>query len=345
MTKFDVKKWYVSNFERFENRLDGSSKIPFHKTRKTAISRFSELGFPTSRHEEWKYTNVAPILAHKFKLVTEPVKLPKIRMNEFLFDGLTGNQLVFVNGHFSEQLSSFKNKSNGLIFGSLRNALLQRSKITENHLGRYAAFENETFTALNTAFTYDGALLYVPEGTIVEEPIHFINLSVPSDEELVSHPRNLFVVEKGSEIKIIESYHRLSENTYFNNVVTEFFVGENAIVDHIKIQEESVASFHISNTQVLQERNSVYTSVNIDLGGALVRNNLNVLLNAENCEAHLFGFYFGGGTQHIDNHTFMDHVKPHCFSNELYKGILGGKARGVFNGKIMVRPNAQKTNA
>jgi Fe-S cluster assembly protein SufD len=128
-------------------------------------------------------------------------------------------------------------------------------------------------------------------------------------------------------------------------VVTEVLVGENAVVDHIKIQEESAASFHISNTQVQQERTSIYTSVNIDLGGALVRNNLNVLLNAENCESHLFGFYFGQGTQHVDNHTFTDHAKPNCFSNELYKGILGGKARGVFNGKIMVRPNAQKTNA
>jgi Fe-S cluster assembly protein SufD len=345
LKKFDVKQWYLSNFELFENRLDGSSKIPFHNIRKTAISRFSELGFPSTRHEEWKYTNVAPILAHKFNLVTEPVKLPRNMLTAFLFDGLSENLLVFVNGHFSKELSRFEPKPKGLIFDSLRNALRHRSEIIEKHLGHYAIFENETFTALNTAFTYDGALLYIPHGTIVEKPFHIINLSVSEDSGFVCHPRNLFIVEEGSQVKIIESYHHLADKTYFNNVVTEIFVDETAIVDHIKIQEESVASFHIANTQVHQGRNSVYTSVNIDLGGALVRNNLNVLLNAENCEAHLSGFYFGTGNQHVDNHTFMDHAKPHCFSNELYKGILGGRATGVFNGKIMVRPGAQKTNA
>ncbi len=345
LEKFDVKQWYLSNFELFENRLDGNGKIPFHDTRRTAISRFSDLGFPTPRNEEWKYTNLAPLLAHKFQVAMEPVKLTKTLLNNYIFDEVDKNVLVFVNGHFSEELSTFDAGLRGVVVESLRTALLHRSEIVQKHLGRYATFEKEAFTALNTAFTYDGALLYVPEGTIIEDPIHFVNVSGSTDAEIVSHPRNLFVVGKGSQIKILDSYHYLSENTYFNNIVTEVLVDENAVVDHIKIQEESKGAFHIATTQVQQERSSVYTSINIDLGGALVRNNLSVLLNGENCETHLFGFYFGEGTQHIDNHTFMDHAKPHCFSNELYKGILGGKARGVFNGKIMVRPNAQKTNA
>ncbi|NIV96644.1 Fe-S cluster assembly protein SufD, partial [candidate division KSB1 bacterium] len=218
-------------------------------------------------------------------------------------------------------------------------------ELVQKHLGQYAAFENEAFTALNTAFAEDGVLIHVPDNTVIEEPIHFINLTVSEDSEIVSHPRNLFVAGKNSQLTIIDTYHCLADSTYFNNVVTEFFVDENANVDHIKIQEESVEAFHIMSTHVQQERSSVYTNINIDLGGLLVRNNFSLLLNAENCESHLFGFYFGEDRQHVDNHTFMDHAKPHCFSNELYKGILGGKARGVFNGKILVRPNAQKTNA
>lgn len=345
LEKIDIKQWYVSNFELFENSLNGSKKPPFHEIRRDAISKFSDLGFPTSRNEDWKYTNVAPILAHKFKLVAKPVRLPKKVLNDFIFEGLEENLLVFVNGQFSEELSSFNLSSHGLIIDSLKNALQHCSDIIEKHLGRYAAFENESFTALNTAFTYDGAFVYVSEKSIIEEPIHIINLSDSRENEFVSHPRNLFVIGKESQVKIIESYHKFSKNTYFTNVVTEVVIEENAVIDHIKIQEESEKAYHVANTQVHQEMGSKYSSVNIDLGGALVRNNLNVLLNAENCECNLNGFYFGGGTQHIDNHTFIDHAKPHCCSNELYKGILDGKARGVFNGKIMVRPDAQKTNA
>ncbi|MFQ5824717.1 MAG: SufD family Fe-S cluster assembly protein, partial [bacterium] len=332
INKFDVKKWYVANFELFENSLNGSRKIPFHEIRKEAISKFSDMGFPTSRNEDWKYTNIAPILAHKFKLETEPIKLAKNVVNDFIFEGLEETLLVFVNGQFSKELSRFNSKSKGLMVDSLRNMLQYRPEIVNKYLGRYAAFENESFTALNTAFTYHGTFIYVPERMIVEEPIHIINLSDSSESAFVSHPRNLCVVGKGSQINIIESYHHFSNNTYFNNVVTEVVIGENAIVNYIKIQEEGEQAYHIANTQVHQENDSVYSSVNIDLGGTLVRNNLNVLLNGQNCETNLYGFYIGGETQHIDNHTFIDHAKPHCHSNELYKGILDGKARGVFNG-------------
>jgi Fe-S cluster assembly protein SufD len=155
----------------------------------------------------------------------------------------------------------------------------------------------------------------------------------------------LIVASQSSHVRFLEFYHSLSEAAYFNNVVTEVFVEEEAVVDHIKIQEENDLAYHIANTQITQDRRSVFNCVSIDLGGALVRNNLNVRLNAENCETHLFGFFLGTGSQLIDNHTFIDHAKPHCFSNELYKGILDDKSRGVFNGKIMVRQDAQKTNA
>ncbi len=340
----DIKQWYVSNFDLFEDGLNGSREIPFHEVRKSAISKFSELGFPTPRNEEWKYTNVAPLLEYKFKLPVGAARVPEEALQDFAFDKLNENLVVFVNGQYSEELSRLDLNIDDIIVENLRTAVVNHGDLVNRHLGRYANFEDECFTALNTAFTNDGTFIFVPDNKVIEDPIHLINIS-NGDSELVTHPRNLFVAGKNSQVKIIESFHTLSEATYFNNLVTEVFVDERAIVDHIKLQEESTKAYHISSSQVQQERESVYTTVNIDLGGALVRNNLNILLNAENCESHLFGFYLGFGTQHIDNHTFIDHAKPHCFSNELYKGILDDKARGVFSGKIMVRPDAQKTNA
>lgn len=341
----DIKQWYISNFDLIEDSANGSTETPFHEIRKSAILKFSELGFPTPRNEEWKYTNVAPMLGQKFKLPTEAVKISNDALRCFTFDNLKENLVVFVNGRYSEELSSINLNSDEIIVDSLRNSMLNQSDLVNKHLGRYANFEDESFTALNTAFTNDGTFICVPDNKIIESPIHLINISDPGSSRLVTFPRNLFVVGKNSQLKIIESFHSLAKSVYFTNLVTEVFVGEGAIVDHIKLQEESTKACHISNSQVHQEKGSVYTTVNIDLGGALVRNNLSVLLNAENCESHLFGFYLGFGTQHIDNHTFIDHAKPHCFSNELFKGILDHKARGVFNGKIMVRPDAQKTNA
>ncbi len=345
LDKADAKSWFVQTFEIFESQLDGSKDTPFHEIRKSAISRFAELGFPTPRNEEWKYTNVAPLLKHRFQLLTESDSVPEIDLHPYTFEGLRENCLVFINGQFNKKLSTFTLPEKNVIIENLKEALTNHPELILQHLAQYANFKNETFTALNTALTTDGVFVFIPENITVEEPLHVINLSVPDDITFMTHPRNLFVVGKNSQVTIVEAYHGLGEHVYFNNLVTEIVVEENAHVDHIKIQEENVHAFHISNTQVKQQRNSYYASVNVDMGGTLVRNNLNVLLNDEYCETHLWGFYLGEDNQHIDNHTMIDHAKPHCFSNELYKGILGGQARGVFNGKILVRPDAQKTNA
>ncbi len=343
--KFDARQWYLANFELFETNLDGSRESAFHEVRKKAISAFADLGFPTPRNEEWKYTNVAPILERKFKQATEPAKLSKKTLNKLVLKGLEKNLAVFVNGLYDRELSNYSAKPKGLGVERLKQVLQGRPALSEKYLGKLAAFEKEAFTALNTAFTHDGLCVFVPDGVIVEEPIVVMHLSDSRSDAVLAYPRNLIVAGKGSQVRFVECYYAVSAGTYFNNVVTEIFVGENAVVDHIKLQEENTESYHIANTQVHQEQRSVFTSVNIDLGGAIVRNNLNVRLSAENCNSQLYGFFMGNGVQHIDNHTFIDHAMPHCFSNELYKGILDGKSRGVFNGKIMVRPDAQKTNA
>jgi len=215
----------------------------------------------------------------------------------------------------------------------------------ENYLAKYANYKEETFTALNTAFTNDGVFISIPENLRVDNPIQILNISVKSDSNFISFPRNLIIAEKNSKVQIVESFYHLSPNTYFNNSVSEIVVKENAKVDYVKIQDESQKSFSISNTQVYQERDSVFSSVSIDLGGKLVRNNLNVHMDAENCETSLAGFYLVSSSQLIDNHTTVEHAKPHCQSNELYKGILDDHSKAVFSGTVHVLRDAQKTNA
>jgi Fe-S cluster assembly protein SufD len=341
----DMKNWYLANFDFFESKLNGRGAIPFHETRRAAISRFSALGFPTPRHEEWKYTNVAPLLRHKFKLAQEAIYLTKAALAEFVFAGLPQNLLVFVNGRFAKELSHVESRVQGLVIDSLSQVLQRGDEITGKYLGRYADYENETFIALNTAFADDGAFIRVPRNTVLDEPIHLLNISDSSKSSFLAHPRNLLIIGAGSQVQIIESYHHLASQAYFNNIVTEMVVEENAIVDHVRIQNESRQAYHVAAREVHQEKGSVYSSISIDLGGALVRNNFNLRLQAENCEGNLFGFYMAAGQQHVDNHTLIDHAMPHCNSKEHYKGILDDKAHGVFNGKVMVRPDAQKTNA
>ncbi|MCW8810645.1 MAG: Fe-S cluster assembly protein SufD, partial [Ignavibacteriaceae bacterium] len=213
------------------------------------------------------------------------------------------------------------------------------------HFGKYADYQNHIFTALSTAYTEDGAFILVPTGKIVEEPIHIIFITTEGNEKILTQPRNLFVAEKSSQVTIIEHYVGNEENIYFTNAVTEIVADENAIVDHIKLQEESKKAFHIARMEVDQERNSNFSSHLISTGADLSRNEFNAKFNDEGGECKLNGLFMVDGTQLFDAHTLMDHANPHCNSHEHYKGILDDKSRGVFNGKVIVRQDAQKTTA
>jgi Fe-S cluster assembly protein SufD len=341
----NIVDWYVSNYKQFENNLNGHRNIPFYEIRKNAISNFEKLGFPTTKNEEWKYTNISPILKQEFVFSKPVAKIEPAMIERFKFSGMDENVLVFLNGRYSKEFSSLKNLEQSIIIEGLTEAQQKYPQLVNQHLAKYADFNNETFTALNTAFTFDGLFIYIPQNIIVESPIHLLYLSDESDEIYLSNHRNLIVIEENSQAKFVDTYNHVAENTYFLNLVTEIFVGKHALVEHVKIQDESPRAFHISNCQIHQERESNFSHINIDLGASLVRNNLNIRLNGEQVESHLIGFYLGKGTQHIDNHTLVDHAYPNCYSNELYKGILDVKSHGVFNGKILVRKDAQKTNA
>jgi Fe-S cluster assembly protein SufD len=315
--------------------------------REKAGAAFESLDFPTTHNEEWKYTNVAPILKVPYRESFDPemngLKRPAARdLKPFTFAESCENQLVFINGSFSGKLSNAA--SNGYVIGNLAEIPSEHANVARDHLAAYADYRDATFTALNTASVGDGAFVYIPDGKAVEAPIHLLFIST-AEEPLVSHPRVLIVAGAGAIATIIESYVSLGEGVYFTNAVTEVVAKEGAVITHYRLQQESERAFHIATTQVHQERASNYASYAVSLGACVARHDLNVALTDENIEATIDGLYVVTGGQHTDSHTSIDHQKPHSVSNQLYKGILDGRARAVFNGKVFVREGALLTDA
>ncbi|MBI3579722.1 MAG: Fe-S cluster assembly protein SufD [Ignavibacteriales bacterium] len=337
--------WYQSNFEMFEKKLNGESNASVHTLRRNAIARFNEMGFPTNKHEEWRFTNINPIVKANFtpslNYTANQVTLKDIE--PFVFNNTL--RLVFVNGHFSKELSLNTSLPNGVIVESLATALKNSPDLVGKHLAKYSKYDENAFTALNAAFLQDGAFIYIPDGIALEQPVHLLYISTGSQETLVSHPRNLIITGKNAQLSLVESYVCLGENSYLTNAVTEIVLGESAIVEHDKLQIESELAYHVGTVHVYQNGKSNYMSNSISLGGSIARNNITAVLDAEGSECTLNGLSLATHQQLVDNHTTIDHSKPHCNSHELYKSILDGKSKGVFNGKIFVRKDAQKTDA
>jgi len=341
----DIKDWYLSNFGEFEKRLNGGKSEEIHQIRKDALNRFDQLEFPSRKDEEWKYTNISPLLKHNFVPSSEKVPIRKEFVKSKLFNEQKHNLIVFVNGHYSEKHTELLSLPEGVIVNNIAEAIKNDSPFVKKHFSKYADHKNHIFTALSTAYTDDGAFIYIPEGKIVENPVHIIYITSSDDNKIIIQPRNLFIAGKNSQVTIIEHYVSTEESVYFTNSVTEIVADENSVVDHIKLQEESINAFHIARMEVNQERNSNFSSHLISIGGELTRNDFNSRFNAEGSECTLNGLYMLEGNQLFDAHTLIDHAMPRCNSHEHYKGILNDKSRGVFNGKVIVRPDAQKTNA
>ena len=263
----DIKDWYISNFGEFEKRLNGGKQSSIHKKRKEALSNFSRLDFPTIKDEEWKYTSIAPLLKHNFIPSYKKKNISKEFIKSLLFDEMEHSLIVFINGRYSPENSILLNLPGDVIVGSIAEEIKNNNEILLKHFGKYADDNNQIFTALSTAFTEDGAFIYVPEGKIVEEPIHVIFITDSPNEKILSQPRNLFVAEKNSQATIIEHYFGKEGEIYFTNTVTEIVAEENAVVDHIKLQEESKKAFHIARMEVDQERDSNFSSHLISTGG------------------------------------------------------------------------------
>lgn len=344
MPSMSERDRYLSDFESFEKRFAGGLSW-LRPIRLAAIERFADVGFPTTRQEDWKYTNVAPIVQSPFTPVFElsPDGLDSRVIGELSL--ATANRVVFVNGIFSKDLSSAFRLPPGVKVGSLADAMREDPDRIEQHLARYARVEDSGFVALSTAFIRDGAFLYLPNGAQLEEPVQFLFISTAHGDPIVSHPRNLIILGENARATIIESYASPAQDVYLTNAVTEIALGAGAGLEHYRIQRESEQASHIATTQVVQGGDSSYSSFVVELCGRFARHNLNVLLDAEGAECSLLGLYLTAGLGFVDNHTLIDHAKSHGTSREVYKGILGGKSRAVFNGKVIVRKDAQKTDA
>ena len=341
---------YIAAFERLEQGLNGTSDSAIHQVRRNAIQRFAEMGFPTTRQEEWKYTSVAAIAGRSFTMaeVYQPGGLSGKefeRIERGLFGEPPDNRLVFVDGRHAADLSALGDLPAGVVVRSLADVLQTDSGLVEGMLGRYVGAEDHAFAVLNTAFAQEGAVVQIPSGQVVEAPIHLLFISTGRADGVVSYPRVLVTAGESSQAALVESYIGLGDAVSLTDAVVEVVLAENASIDHYKLQEESLAAYHVSMMHVHQERNSRFVSHSISLGGALARNDVRVELGGEGIETTLNGLYIATGQQHVDNHTLIDHASPHCDSREVYHGILDGRARGVFNGKILVRQDAQKTDA
>lgn len=316
--------------------------------RKAAIERFGDLGLPTTKLESWKYTSVRPLAEIPFRHAAS------YKPNGYTVETLHNRALAcgggpiitFMDGHFAPGLSRLGGIQEGLKLIRLAEAARDHREEIEPWLTRLAAEDSGPFAALNTAFIDDGACVIVPPGTVVEAPVQVVFLaSADAGSPVASHPRLLVVAGKRSQLTVVETYAGSGQGACFTNVVTEIAAGDGAVVEHYKVQRESHRGYHIATIQAQIGRDASYTSHSFSDGAALARNDLNVVMREQGGNCTLNGLYIVSGKQHVDNHTLIDHARPFCSSRELYKGVLGGSARGVFDGKVIVRADAQKTDA
>ena len=335
---------YLAQFEQNRGRRAG---VPawLSKLREGAIARFAALGFPTTRDEEYRFTNVSPIAATPFERAPERVEVSQADLAGHVYGGGTAAQLVFVNGRYEPALSSAAALPDGLSVSNLSEVLASDGAGLQHLLGRIASFEVSAFTALNTALFEDAAIVRVAANAVIERPINLVFVSAGSAAPSVSYPRLLIVAGEHSQSTFIESHVASGDGHHFSCAVTEVSCGTHSIVDHYRVQLERSHGYHYCGQQVHAARAATFLSHAFSLGGAIVRNDLGAVLGGEGIDLTLNGLYLADGDTIMDNHTTIDHAQPHCASHEIYKGILGGRAKGVFNGKIIVRLDAQKTDA
>ncbi|MEA3446470.1 MAG: Fe-S cluster assembly protein SufD [Bacteroidota bacterium] len=342
----DVKEELV---ELYQNNFDllrqGSSEI-INRFRDEAIEQFRKKGIPNRKNEEYKYTVLEPHFQKDYKYHFKPKKITFAIDDIFKCDvpELETKNLLLLNGWFlseKEQLQEFKN---GVILGSLAEAAKKYPVLVEKYYGKHAKTSIDNLVALNTAYAQDGIFIYVPKGVVLDFDIQIINILL-DDENLMVQPRNLFIMEENSEARLIICDHSLSEREFLTNSVTEIVANANARLDIVKMQNEHNLTTQLSSTFISQKRNSNVSTNIISLHGGMIRNNIHVVLEEEGCESSTYGLYLVDKKQHVSNHAIVEHISSNCTSKQKFKGVIDDKASGAFNGKILVHPNAQKTNA
>ncbi len=337
----------VQHYLSEQARLASAADLPWLRDQQQAAADvFSRLGFPTLRHEDWKYTDVRPITKRSFRVLPEsPAKTGSARLEDVRFPRLDCHELVFFNGRYQSGLSRLEGLEENVTATSLGEMLRQDPERVKAYLNHCNNTDKNGFVALNTAFMHEGAVLFIPDNVNVAKPLHLIFLSEHEEEPWASLPRNLIVLGNNSRATVIESYSGPDDAEYFTNTNTEVVLNNGATLEHYKIQREGLKGYHVGNLQVRQQRDSRLESHSISLGGRLARSDIDVALSETGAEVLLNGLYMADKRQHVDNHTRIDHISPHTTSVESYRGVINGHGRGVFNGKVVVHKDAQKTSA
>jgi Fe-S cluster assembly protein SufD len=336
---------YLEIFDNLQKHSAAHDPGWLRSLREDALVRFNEAGFPTTRDEDWRFTNVSVLAQIPFRMAASEHPAVSARQIE-LYD-MAGSvcQMVFINGRFAPQLSRLNNLPAGLEVCSLAEAVARDEEGVKLHLGRHANTRRDAFVALNAALWEDGAYIHIRKSALIEQPVHLLYLSVGEDEAIMTHPRTLIVAEAGSEATVVEDCVSLGDDVAFSNAVTELVAGDGAVVSHCMIERENDRSFNISTLRTQQGRAANVASHSILLGGSLVRNNVHPVLAGEGAECLINGLFIGAGHQHLDNYMLVEHASPNGSSRQFYNGILDGQAHGVFHGRIIVHKDAQKTDA
>lgn len=335
---------FLEGFKSLEPTWSQNGQAWLQPLRRAAIARLKDLGFPTAHDEDWRFTNLSPVVTTAFQPATAAT-VDAAALAPLTLDGCDCTRLVFVNGRFALESSTLSVLPAGVRAGSLAQTLAGDRSALEPHLARHEDFQNEAFSALNTAFLTDGAFVYVPRGAVVEKPIHVLYVTVPGNTALATHPRTLVMTGEDSQVSVVEEFVSLGEGAHLSNAVTELVVGAGSVVGHYLIQRENRQAFHVSTLRGQQGRGSSLTSHTVLLGGALTRRNIHPVLAGEGGECLINGLFMANGRQHMDNYMKVEHASPHCESRQVFKGILDGQSHGVFHGRIVVHKDAQKTDA
>lgn len=309
-----------------------------------SFKNFSKIGFPTPKNEEWKYTDVSSFVNRDYNWDSKSL-LTKSEVQSFFIQNIEANHLVFINGKFKPEFSEIHSPKSEVYIEPLNSALENNVESVLTHFAKKVDHESNAFSALNIACATDGMFLSIPKGVTVILPILIYFISDSRYDQVFTQAHNIYVANENSEATVSEVFVSIGAQAAFSNCLTEISLASNARLSYHKIQTESGENYHVGTTQVHQLKDSVFTGTTISLSGKIIRNNLNIILDDQNCEGNMNGLYLIDGDTHVDNHTIADHAKPNSVSNELYKGILSGHSTGVFNGKIFVRQDAQKTQA
>lgn len=339
----DLKEKLLSSFLAFENNVDLNS--PVHDVRSEAIKNFEEKGFPSKKEEAWKYTSLNSLQKVDFSILNNYAPALEYKeVKKYFLHEIDTYKIVFIDGVYSSFLSETTHDGVDICLMSAAFSKPMYKQIIELYFNKIAS-KDETLTTLNTAFSKEGAYIYIPKNKAPRKPIEIVHLASGNEAAMMLQPRSLIIVEENAEVQIMERHQSLTDNAVFTNCVTEIFAGKDAIVDYYKIQNDASNASLIDNTYVDQKDNSIVNVHTFSFGGKLTRNNLNFYQNGERINSVMKGITILGDKQHVDHHTLVHHIQPNCESHQDYKGIYGGKSTGVFNGKIIVDKIAQKTNA